>query len=343
MNATIKLENVKHFPVLLNEIISIISPLYGGTFIDCTFGQGGYSKKILENNNNKVFAIDRDCSSTKIVNQFKKKYQNRFEFENRKFSEILNIEKNIENLKGIIFDLGYSTTQIKDPEKGLSFNNKGKLNMKMGLNKFSADDVVNKLGQKELAKIFKVFGEENSSKIISKKIISFRKRKNIQTEDLVNIINSVKKKKFSKIHNATKVFQALRIIVNNEISELIYGLINSFKLLPVGGVVAIVTFHSIEDKIVKFFLKNYSENKNDSRYLPSRIEKKILFKLIDKKPIIPNNKELNLNPASRSAKLRYGVKLNNHSDFSEFVKKFSYLLEVEKLFEKIWKKLFFQF
>ena len=335
MNATIKLENVKHFPVLLNEIISIISPLYGGTFIDCTFGQGGYSKKILENNNNKVFAIDRDCGSTKIVNQFRKKYQNRFEFENRKFSEILNIEKNIENLKGIIFDLGYSTTQIKDPEKGLSFNNKGKLNMKMGLNKFSADDVVNKLGQKELAKIFKVFGEENSSKIISKKIISFRKRKNIQTEDLVNIINSVKKKKFSKIHNATKVFQALRIIVNNEISELIYGLINSFKLLPVGGVVAIVTFHSIEDKIVKFFLKNYSENKNDSRYLPSRIEKKILFKLIDKKPIIPNNKELNLNPASRSAKLRYGVKLNNHSDFSEFVKKFSYLLEVENFFEKI--------
>ena len=335
MNATIKLENVKHFPVLLNEIISIISPLYGGTFIDCTFGQGGYSKKILENNNNKVFAIDRDCGSTKIVNQFRKKYQNRFEFENRKFSEILNIEKNIENLKGIIFDLGYSTTQIKDPEKGLSFNNKGKLNMKMGLNKFSADDVVNKLGQKELAKIFKVFGEENSSKIISKKIISFRKRKNIQTEDLVNIINSVKKKKFSKIHNATKVFQALRIIVNNEISELIYGLINSFKLLPVGGVVAIVTFHSIEDKIVKFFLKNYSENKNDSRYLPSKIEKKILFKLIDKKPIIPNNKELNLNPASRSAKLRYGVKLNDHSDFSEFVKKFSYLLEVEKLFEKI--------
>ena len=335
MNATIKLENVKHFPVLLNEIISIISPLYGGTFIDCTFGQGGYSKKILENNNNKVFAIDRDCSSTKIVNQFKKKYQNRFEFENRKFSEILNIEKNIENLKGIIFDLGYSTTQIKDPEKGLSFNNKGKLNMKMGLNKFSADDVVNKLGQKELAKIFKVFGEENSSKIISKRIISFRKSKNIQTEDLVNIINSVKKKKFSKIHNATKVFQALRIIVNNEISELIYGLINSFKLLPVGGVVAIVTFHSIEDKIVKFFLKNYSENKNDSRYLPSKIEKKILFKLIDKKPIIPNNKELNLNPASRSAKLRYGIKLNNHSDFSEFVKKFSYLLEVENFFEKI--------
>ena len=178
MNATIKLENVKHFPVLLKEVISIISPLYGGTFIDCTFGQGGYSKKILENKSNKVFAIDRDYSSKKIVNQFKKKYHDRFKFENRKFSEILNISKNIENLKGIIFDLGYSTKQIKDPEKGLSFNNKGKLNMKMGLNDFSADDVVNKLGQKELTKVFKLFGEENSSKIISKKIISFRKKQN---------------------------------------------------------------------------------------------------------------------------------------------------------------------
>ena len=331
MNATIKLENVKHFPVLLNEVISIISPLYGGTFIDCTFGQGGYSKKILENKKNKIFAIDRDCDSKNIVNQFKKNYPKRFNFENKKFSEIINLSNNIENLKGVIFDLGYSTLQIKDPEKGLSFNSKGKLNMRMGLNSFSADYVVNKLGQKELEKILKVFGEEKKSKIISKRIVSFRKNKNIQTEDLVNIINSIKKKKFSKIHNATKVFQALRIVVNSEISELIYGLINSFKILPVGGVIVIVTFHSIEDKIVKFFLKNYSENKNVSRYLPPSVEKKNLFKLIDKKPIIASKNEASTNPASRSAKLRYGIKLNNHFDFSEFIKKFKYLLEVESL------------
>ena len=337
MNATIKLENVKHFPVLLEEISSIISPLYGGTFIDCTFGQGGYTKKILENVNNKVFAIDRDNSSIKIINQFKKKYQSRFQFKNIKFSEVLNlnINQNIKDIKAIIFDLGYSTTQIKDLNKGLSFRSKGKLNMQMGLNNISAHDLINKLSEKELTKIFKVFGEENRSKIISKRIIEFRKNKNIKTEDLVNIINIVKKKKFSRIHNATKVFQALRIIVNNEISELIHGLINSFKLLPIGGMLIIVTFHSIEDRIVKFFLKNYSENKNFSRYLPSRIEKKNLFKLINKKPIVPGEKELKLNPASRSAKLRYGIKLNNHSDFSEFEKKFSYLLEVEELIEKI--------
>jgi len=189
MNATIKLEDVKHFPVLLNEVISIISPLYGGTFIDCTFGQGGYSKKILENKNNKIVAIDRDINSLKAANQFKKKFQNRFDFKNIKFSEIASIDKNINNLKGIIFDLGYSTSQIKDQDKGLSFDSKGKLNMKMGLNNISADDVINKLGQKELAKIFKIFGEEKMSNIISKKIISFRKKKNVNVKDMVKIIN----------------------------------------------------------------------------------------------------------------------------------------------------------
>ena len=331
MNATIKLENEKHFPVLLEKLISIISPLYGGTFIDCTFGNGGYSKKILENKKNKIFAIDRDPNSLELLNRYKKKYQNRFEFENNKFSEIIHSCKNVKNIKGIIFDLGYSTTQIKDPKKGLSFNTKGKLNMQMGLNNYSADEVVNNLSQSDLVKIFKFFGEENKSNIISKKIISLRKTKKILTEDLVNIINSAKKIKYHKTHNATKVFQAIRIFVNKEISELIYGLINSFKILPVGGIIVIVSFHSIEDKIVKFFLKNYSENKNDSRYLPSRSEKKNLFKLLEKKPIIPTEKELNLNPPSRSAKLRYGIKLNNNNDFTDFLKKFNYLLEVENL------------
>ena len=335
MNATIKLENVKHFPVLLNEVISIISPLYGGTFIDCTFGQGGYSQKILENKNNSIFAIDRDQNTIKIFNQFKNKYKKRFNFQNIKFSEISNIKNNIDNLKAIVFDLGYSTSQIKDLKTGLSFNSIGRLNMKMGLNNFSAYEVIHKLDQKEISKIFKTFGEEKKSNIISKKIISIRRNKKIQTEDLVNIINSVKKNKYSKTHNATKVFQALRIFVNNEISELIYGLINSFKILPIGGVIAIVTFHSLEDKIVKFFLKNYSEIKNESRYLPSNNKKKILFNLINKRPIVPNEKEIKLNPSSRSAKLRYGIKVNNSSDFSDLISKFKYLMDIEDLAKKL--------
>ena len=331
MNATIKLENEKHFPVLLEKLISIISPLYGGTFIDCTFGQGGYSKKILENKYNNIIAIDRDIKSLEISKKFEKKYKNRFKFENIKFSEINRIKTNKNILKGIIFDLGYSTAQIKDPEKGLSFLSKGKLNMQMGLNEFSANEIVNDFDQSSLSKIFYSFGDEKKANNIARKIINFRKSKNIETQDLVKIIDSVYKKKFKKIHNSTKVFQALRIFVNKEISELIDSLINSFKLLPKGGVIVVVSFHSIEDKIVKYFFHHYSQNKNSSRYLPEKERKKILFNLPQKKPLIPEKYEVLKNPPSRSAKLRYAIKVNENQDFSDFKKKFKYLLDIEKI------------
>ena len=331
MNATIKLENEKHFPVLLEKLISIISPLYGGTFIDCTFGQGGYSKKILENKYNNIIAIDRDVKSLEISKKFEKKYKNRFKFENIKFSEINRIKTNKNILKGIIFDLGYSTTQIKDPEKGLSFLSKGKLNMQMGLNEFSANEIVNDFDQSSLSKIFYSFGDEKKANNIARKIINFRKSKNIETQDLVKIIDSVYKKKFKKIHNSTKVFQALRIFVNKEISELIESLISSFKLLPKGGVIVVVSFHSIEDKIVKYFFHHYSQNKNSSRYLPEKERKKILFNLPQKKPLIPEKYEVLKNPPSRSAKLRYAIKINENQDFSDFKKKFKYLLDIEKI------------
>ena len=138
--------------------------------------------------------------------------------------------------------------------------------------------------------------------------------------------------KKGKIHNATKTFQALRIFVNKEISELIYGLINSFKLLPIGGIIVVVTFHSIEDKIVKYFFKNYSEIKNSSRYYPESNNKiKLLFKLANNKPIYPNQSEININPPSRSAKLRYGIKIGESSDFNDFISKFESLLKIENL------------
>ena len=331
MNATIKLENEKHFPVLLEKLISIISPLYGGTFIDCTFGQGGYSKKILENKYNNIIAIDRDVKSLEISKKFEKKYKNRFKFENIKFSEINRIKTNKNILKGIIFDLGYSTAQIKDPEKGLSFLSKGKLNMQMGLNEFSANEIVNDFDQSSLSKIFYSFGDEKKANNIARKIINFRKSKNIETQDLVKIIDSVYKKRFKKIHNSTKVFQALRIFVNKEISELIDSLISSFKLLPKGGVIVVVSFHSIEDKIVKYFFHHYSQNKNSSRYLPEKERKKILFNLPQKKPLIPEKYEVLKNPPSRSAKLRYAIKINENQDFSDFKKKFKYLLDIEKI------------
>ena len=336
MKATIISGNAKHYPVLLNEIISIVTPQYGGTFIDCTFGQGGYSKKILDYPDTKVIAIDRDIESIKKAENIREKFENRFLFKNIKFSQLTNLKLKKEDIKGIIFDLGYSYTQIKDPKKGLSFDFSGELNMKLGINEFSAKEVINKLEEKELLKIFKYFGEEKESKKIARNIVEDRKSKEITTEELVRIIESTKKKKNHKTHSATKVFQALRIFVNKEISELIYGLINAAKVLKKDGIIAVVTFHSLEDKIVKYFFKSLSENKSVSRYLPKEDEKINLFKLINKKPIIPSQKEINENPPSRSAKLRYVVKKEDFFNFeTDILDKFNYLLEIENYSEKL--------
>ena len=336
MIATIIPDMKNHYPVLLSELISIITPQYGGTFIDCTFGQGGYSKKILEFENTKVIAIDRDIDSEAKANQIKEQYKERFIFKNIKFSQLNNLKLKNENIKGVIFDLGYSYTQIKDPNKGLSFENIGELNMKMGINEFSAKEVINILDEKELAQIFKYFGEEKDSSRIAHNIVEDRATRTITTEELVRIIESSKRKKNQKTHSATKVFQALRIFVNKEISELIYGLINAAKVVEKNGVIAVVTFHSLEDKIVKYFFKSLSENKSVSRYLPKNEETLNLFKSINKKPITPSVNEIKENPPSRSAKLRYIIKKEEFYDFeTDILEKFKYLIEIENFSKKL--------
>ena len=326
----------KHYPVLLSKIISIITPQYGGTFIDCTFGQGGYTKKILEFQNTKVISLDRDKDCQKIATDLEKEFKNRFVFNNKKFSQIKDLNLNQEKIKAVIFDLGCSLTQIKNLNKGLSFRSKGELNMKMGLNDFSAKDVVNKLDQKELEKIFKFFGEEKDYKRIAYKIVKDRKSKDIDTSTLVKIIESSKRKKNYKIHSATKVFQALRIFVNKEISELIYGLINATKILKKNGLIIVVSFHSLEDKIVKYFFKNLSETKSVSRYMPKTKEKVNLLKLVNKKPITATIKEVEENPSSRSAKLRSAIKQEEFYDFeTDILDKFKYLIDIEKYSQKL--------
>ena len=336
MDATIVSEVPEHYPVLLKEIISIITPQYGGTFIDCTFGQGGYSKKILGFENTKVIALDRDKDSQKKANQIKLNFEDRFIFKNIKFSQLNNLKLKNEDIRGVIFDLGYSYTQIKDPKKGLSFQSKGNLNMQMGLNNYSAEDAINQLDEKELDKIFKFFGDEKESKFISRNIVKERSKKKIDTQTLVEIIDKTKRKKNFKIHSATKVFQALRILVNKEISELIFGLINAAKVLKKDGVLAVVTFHSLEDKIVKYFLKSLSENKSISRYVPVTQQAETLFILNQKKAIVPTDKEVNENLPSRSAKLRYGIKKSNFYDFeTDILDQFKNLIEIENFGDKL--------
>ena len=210
--------------------------------------------------------------------------------------------------------------------------------MQMGLNDFSAKEAINKLDAKELEKIFKYYGEEKESKRIVNTIISERKKKEINTKTLVNIIETTKRKKNFKIHNATKVFQALRIFVNKEISELIYGLISASKILKKDGVLAVVTFHSLEDKIVKYFFKSLTENKSISRYVPKISQPETFFKMVEKKATLPSAKELKENTPSRSAKLRYVIKKKDFYDIeTDIFKKFADLIEIENFGNKLWK------
>ena len=332
MEATIIPDRLNHYPVLLKEIISIISPQYGGTFIDCTFGQGGYTKEILKFSNTKVIAIDRDIESKKVADQIKENFADRFLFKNMKFSQLKNLKLKNENIKGVFFDLGYSLNQMKDHTKGLSFTSKGQLNMKLGLNDFSAKEVINKLSFNDLQKIFKYFGDEKDSKKIANKIVKERVKYEIKTGDLVNIIDSVKKRNNSKIHKSTKVFQSIRIFVNREISELINGLINATKILKKDGVLAVVTFHSLEDKIVKYFFRSLSENKSISRYQPKITQSEPLLYMTERKPIIPSKQELNENISSRSAKLRFVIKKKNFFNFdSDIFEKFKPFIEIENI------------
>ena len=209
MDATIVPKMQKHYPVLLNEIISIISPQHGGTFIDCTFGQGGYTKKILSYKNTKVIALDRDNDTKKIADEISSKYQNRFLFKNKKFSQLNDLKLKKENVRGIIFDLGYSLKQIQDLSRGLSFNAIGELNMRLGINDFSAKDVINQLDVKELESIIKFFGEDKDAKKIAQRIAKERLQTKINTKDLVKLIERVKKKIFLKFIALQKFFKRL--------------------------------------------------------------------------------------------------------------------------------------
>ena len=334
MNATMSLDKTKHYPVMLKEIISTLSPQHGGTYIDCTFGGGGYSQAILEFPNTEVIAIDRDKITKKYAKSLEKKFPGRFSFFQEKFSNLNKIIKRNTNPKGIIFDLGLSSLQLSDEERGFSFESKNSLNMEMGLNRYSAYEIVNNLDKEYLGHIIKILGDEKDGKIIANKIDKYRSTKPIKTsEELAAIIKKAKRNYNSyKKNPATKTFQAIRIFVNKELTELILGLIEATKLLSKGGIIVVVSFHSIEDKIVKSFFTNYTNsNKNPSRYLPVQEKKSNLFNFFSKKPITPKENEITENIRSRSGKLRYATR-NENSFFypQDFKNSFINFLQLEE-------------
>ncbi len=319
---------------MLNQVLSIISPQHGGTYIDCTFGGGGYSQAILKYPNTKVIALDRDEFVYPIAQNLKKKFPKRFSFFKNKFSDLNKLIDSNLRPKAIIYDLGLSSFQLSDKKRGFSFDSKNFLNMEMGINKYSAYKVINDFDKEQLSKIIKILGEEKDGKRIANKIIKYRTKKEIKTSfELANIIKECKKNynNFKK-NPATKTFQAIRIFVNQELSELILSLIEATKILEEGGVLIVVSFHSLEDKIVKNFFNLYSNfQRNPSRYFPTKENNLELFKLITKKSLSPEIKEIKQNLRSRSAKLRYGIRTDNPFFYpQEFKKKFENYLELEK-------------
>ena len=236
----------------------------------------------------------------------------------------------------IIFDLGLSSIQLNNLKRGFSFKSKDKLDMAMGLTDFSAQEVVNNLSETQLKLIIKTLGEEKEASKIAKNIVKARLIKKIsRADELVKIIEKSKKRNFSsKINPCTKTFQALRIFVNKEITELINGIINATKFLRPGGKILVVSFHSIEDRIVKYFFSNFSKNKSKtSRYLPEKDNDDLfLFEKYVNTVITPSEKELRNNKPSRSAKLRFAIRSKNKfSNPANLFQKFNKYLEIEAI------------
>ncbi len=321
-----------HFPVMLNEVIQIIAPIIGGKYIDCTFGGGSYSKEILNIPQTKVIAIDRDKKIKLFATKLEKKFPQRFKFFEIKFSQLETIST--ENVDAIIFDLGLSSIQLDDLTRGFSFRSDRKLDMTMGLNQISALEVVNNLNEKDLKLIIKYLGDEKEASKIAKNIVKQRKKKKItKTTDLVKIIERSKRLNFSKkINPSTKTFQALRIFVNKEITELILGIISATKKLKPGGKILVVSFHSIEDRIIKYFFNNYSKNKSrSSRYLPeNENNENALFEEYKNRIFKPSKQEIDKNKRSRSAKLRFAVRSSNEFYYPQkLIDKFRNYLNLE--------------
>ncbi len=332
-NHTPSLES-HHFPVMLDKILKITSPISGGKYIDCTFGGGSYSREILKIPKTNVKAIDRDKKIIFIAKELEKKFPQRFKFYHIKFSQLDTLIN--DNVDGIIFDLGLSSIQLNNLERGFSFKSKKKLDMTMGLNSVSALEAINTLSEANLKSIIKYLGEEQEASKIAKNIVKHRNNKKItNTTDLVKIIEKSKKVDFSKkINPCTKTFQAIRIFVNKEITELIFGIINATKKLKPGGKILVVSFHSIEDRIIKYFFNNFSKNRSKpSRYFPeNNIEEMALFETYKNKIFRPSKYEIDQNKRSRSAKLRFAIRSSNTFYYpKELIDKFKKFLDLESI------------
>lgn len=285
-----------HKPVMIKEVLSFI-PENSNIVVDATLGEGGHTKAMLDLNL-EVYGFERDKNILEIAKKRLSNYKKLYYYNNTYDKMIDSLPKNIiGNVDFILYDLGVSMFHFKKAERGFSFNENNKLDMRLGINKINAYEVINKYEKKDLERIFKEYGEIKNYSKLAEIIIKERNKKNIETaKELENIIfhNSDKSKKYGKINPATLIFQAIRIEVNDELNILKKSIENIKNILKKYGVIVIISYHSLEDRIIKRFFKDNEKTKN----------KEGIFKLLNSKVLKPTNEEINLNIASRSAKLR---------------------------------------
>ena len=300
-----------HIPVLLEPVLATLLTDSGGTYIDGTFGAGGYTRAILSaNSQNKVIGFDRDPNAVLMAQKTADDYNGRFCFVHDCFGTMA--EHVSDKVDGIVLDLGVSSMQIDEPERGFSFRFDGPLDMRMGQSGLSAADVVNTFKETDLADILYKYGEEKASRRIAGAIVRARNAEAIETTGrLSEIVHSVMPRPKDGSDSAMRTFQALRIYVNDELGELERALAASIRLLKPNGRLVVVSFHSLEDRIIKNFMIRHSSSKpNQNRHMPQDLSctQPILFQIMTKKPIVPTEQELAHNPRSHSAKLRAAVR-----------------------------------
>ena len=300
-------QTAPHIPVLLRPLLAAVAPV-SGVWLDGTFGAGGYTRGLLEAGADKVIAVDRDPAAFEMARDWAAEYGDRLVMQQGVFSRM---DDYATDLDGIVLDLGVSSMQLDQAERGFSFMKDGPLDMRMSQEGPSAADLVNEASESALADILFHYGEERASRRIARAIMRARAEAPITTTlQLAGIVEScLPRAKPGQSHPATRSFQALRIAVNEEYDELFQGLMAAERALRPGGKLAVVTFHSIEDRMVKRFLSSRAgQGGRANRYAPETVQDAPRFTLKSRKAIGPDDRELEENPRSRSAKLRVAVR-----------------------------------
>jgi 16S rRNA (cytosine1402-N4)-methyltransferase len=297
----------RHIPVLGREAVEFLAPRDGGVYVDATFGAGGYSRLILNTPGTRLIGIDRDRTAIAGGFDLVDRADGRLTLIEDRFSQLAEVcaAQGASLVDGVIMDIGVSSMQVDQAERGFSFRLDGPLDMRMSQHGPRAADLIAKASEVDLAKIIYIFGEERYSRQVAKAIVAARKDAPIATtRALAEIISKVIWPKPGEIHPATRTFQALRIFVNAELDELHLALGAAERVLKPGGRLVVVTFHSLEDRIVKNFLGDRGKSGGGSRHLPELAQSAPSFSILTKRPVIAGAEEIAANPRARSAKLR---------------------------------------